>query len=132
MIPIFVEKLLKGEAPTIFGDGLQTRDFTHIDNVVDANLKACAASADANGKVFNIAYGTPSTLNELYAMIVDVLEKSIKPIYAAEREGDIKHSVADISQAIHTLAYHPKVALIDGLRKSITWYQKNQQVTNTE
>jgi UDP-N-acetylglucosamine 4-epimerase len=125
VIPIFVEKILKGEAPIIFGDGLQTRDFTHIDNVVEANLKACAAPVEACGKVFNIAFGEPSTLTGLYEMILQRVNKSINPIYQAAREGDIKHSVADITKAIDVLNYRPKISLIDGLKKSIEWYQQN-------
>jgi UDP-N-acetylglucosamine 4-epimerase len=125
VMPIFVEKLLKDEAPVIFGDGLQTRDFTHVDNVIEANLKACAAPSTACGQAYNIAYGETSTMNAVYATLVELMGKSIAPRYTHDRAGDIKHSSADIARACEMLGYRPKVSMIEGLKESISWYEAN-------
>jgi UDP-glucose 4-epimerase len=115
--------MMAGETPTIFGDGLTSRDFNYVDNAVSANLLACQApSAVATGRVFNIGTGKSQTLNEVYAAIAGQLGFSAKPKYGLEREGDIKHSLADISRAVKELGYQPKVQFHDGLRKTVDWY----------
>lgn len=124
VIPIFVKSLLEDRAPTIFGDGTQTRDFTYIDNVVEANIKACLAGDEANGEAFNIAYGEDTSLNSLYKKIVSLLGKKTTPIYGPERTGDIKHSLADISKAKNILGYNPKYNINIGLELTMDWYIK--------
>ncbi|MCX7748535.1 MAG: SDR family oxidoreductase [Clostridia bacterium] len=123
VIPIFVKKLLKDEAPTINGDGTQSRDFTYIDNVIEANLKACLADKTACGEVFNIAYGGRVSLLELYQQISSLLNKDIKPVFGPERKGDVKHSNADIAKARCLLKYEPDVDASEGLRRTIDWYK---------
>jgi len=125
VIPIFIKKSLNKEAPTINGDGKQSRDFTYIENVIEANLKACLADKEALGEVFNIAYGGRIYLNDLYWKICKLLEVDIQPIYGPERPGDIKHSNADISRAENVLGYHPKYDVNRGLEKAINWYKRN-------
>lgn len=125
VIPIFVKKLLKKEAPTINGDGKQSRDFTYIENAVEANLKACLADGGALGEVFNIAFGRRVYLNDLYWKICNLLEVNIQPIYGPERPGDIKHSNADISKAKNIFGYHPEYNVDRGLEKAIEWYKRN-------
>src|SRR5712672_2332322 len=106
----FITLMLSGQQPTMFGDGEQSRDFTYIDNAVDANLLACTApAAQAAGKVFNVATGQRVTLNETFKILQGLTSYSGSPIYAAERGGDIKHSLADISAAEKHLGYKPKI-----------------------
>ena len=125
VIPIFIKKLLKKEAPTINGDGKQSRDFTYIENVVEANLKACLVDGGALGEVFNIAYGGRVYLNDLYWKICKLLDVDIQPIYGPERPGDVKHSNADISKAERILGYYPEYDVDKGLEKAIEWYKKS-------
>ncbi|MHC4645342.1 MAG: NAD-dependent epimerase/dehydratase family protein [Planctomycetota bacterium] len=108
-IPAFVTAILKDKPPTIFGDGHQSRDFTYVDNVVDANLLAAAAKGAA-GQVVNIATGRAVTVNQIIAMINDLLGKNVKPLHADPRPGDIKHSLADITLAKKPPKYHSKKA----------------------
>jgi UDP-glucose 4-epimerase len=121
----FITLMLKGEQPTIFGDGEQSRDFTYIDNTVEANLLACAAPANVAGKMFNIATGRRVTLNETFKALRELTGYSGSPAYGAERGGDIKHSLADISLAKTFLGYTPKVDFEDGLRKTVEWYRSS-------
>jgi len=125
VIPIFIKKLLNKETPTIDGDGKQSRDFTYIENVIEANLKACLADGEALGEVFNIAYGGRVYLNDLYQKICKLLEVDIQPVYGPERSGDIKHSNANISKAENILGYHPEYDVDRGLEKAIEWYKRN-------
>lgn len=125
VIPIFVRKLLQGETPLIHGDGLQSRDFTYIENVIEANLKACLAGETAWGEAFNIAYGGQDTLNNLYAKLCDLLQVHIKPDYGPVRAGDIKHSNANIEKAKEHLLYAPVYDLNRGLELTIQWYKQN-------
>ncbi|HCU06390.1 MAG TPA: LPS biosynthesis protein WbpP [Holosporales bacterium] len=125
VVPLFVKKLLENKAPTINGDGLQSRDFTYIDNVVDANLKACLAKENACGEAYNIAFGAREFLNDLYKKLSQLLDKDIKVHYGPDRVGDIKHSNADISKAIQNLKYTPEIDLNKGLELSIQWYKEN-------
>jgi nucleoside-diphosphate-sugar epimerase len=123
-IPAFVTAILKDKSPTVFGDGLQSRDFTYIDNVVEANLLAARAEHTA-GEVLNIACGQAVTVNETIDTINELLGKSIKPIYDPPRPGDVKHSLADISLAQKLIAYKSKIPFKEGLQKAITWYREN-------
>jgi nucleoside-diphosphate-sugar epimerase len=123
----FVTKMLSGEEPTIFGDGEQSRDFTYIDNAVEANLLACKApAAQVAGKVFNVATGRRITLNETFKILQGLTAYSGLPAYAEERGGDIKHSLADISAAEEHLGYQPKVNFEDGLRRTVEWYRNSR------
>jgi nucleoside-diphosphate-sugar epimerase len=120
----FITLMLRGERPTIFGDGEQSRDFTYIDNAVEANLLACQAPAsEAAGKVFNVATGRRITLNETVKMLQGLTSYSGETIYGPERGGDIKHSLADISKAEAHLRYRPKVNFEEGLRRTVDWYR---------
>ena len=125
VIPKFMRQLLSNEAPQINGDGETSRDFTYVENVIQANLKACLASDEASGQAFNIAYGGRETLNNLYDKLSKLLCKNIKPVYGNERAGDIKHSNADISKAKDLLDYNPEYSMDRGLELTIDWYKKN-------
>ena len=124
VIPKFIKQILSNEQPIINGDGEQSRDFTFIENVIDANIKACETSSQFSGQVFNIAFGGSETLNNLFCYLCELLGKDIKPIYGPERIGDIKHSNADITKAKKMLNYNPKWDFKAGLRKAIGWYIK--------
>jgi UDP-glucose 4-epimerase len=122
----FITLMLRGEQPTIFGDGEQSRDFTYIDNVVEANLLACQAPAEkAAGQVFNAATGRRITLNETFKALQSLTGYSGQPKYAPERGGDIKHSLADISKAEAALGYRPLVDFVEGLRRTVEWYRQS-------
>lgn len=123
-IPAFATAILKDEPPTIYGDGQQSRDFTYIDNVVEANLLAVRAK-QTKGEVVNIACGKAVTVNAIIDMINELLGKDIKPIYAAPRPGDVKHSLANITAAEKLLSYKPTVPFKQGLEKAIEWYRDN-------
>ncbi len=123
-IPAFVTAILKDEPPTIYGDGEQSRDFTYIDNVVQANL--CAARAEkTNGEVVNVACAEKVTVNEIIELINEVVGKNVKPTYAPARAGDVKHSLADITAARELIGFEPVVLFRDGLQRAITWYRDN-------
>ncbi len=124
VIPAFVTAILKDERPTVFGDGLQSRDFTYVDNVVEANLLAAKAKKTC-GEVINIACGQAVTVNETIDTINGLVGKNIKPIYTDPRPGDVKHSLADITLAKETIGYEPKVLFPEGLQKAIGWYREN-------
>lgn len=124
-IPKFLKLLLKNEAPTINGDGKQSRDFTYIENVIEANIKACKAQSEAAGNVFNIAYGGRVYLIDIYYCLTKALGKDIEPKYGPERVGDVKHSNADISKAKELLGYDPDYSFEDGIKLAIEWYKKN-------
>ena len=115
--------LLNGERPTINGDGRQSRDFTYIENVIEANLKACAAPSEAAGEAYNIAYGGREYLIDIYYSLTKALGKDIKPIFGPDRAGDIKHSNADISKAQKLLGYSPEYSFERGLSQAIEWYK---------
>ena len=125
VIPKFIRQLLNGERPTINGDGQQSRDFTYIENVIEANLKACLASSAAAGEAFNIAYGGREYLNDIYKGLVEALQVDIEPIYGPDRAGDIKHSNADISKAKTLLGYDPEWSFERGIKAAIEWYKEN-------
>jgi len=125
VIPKFIKFLLDDIPPTIHGDGLQSRDFTYVSNVVQANINACFAPSECAGDVYNIACGSSETLNDVYYNICTLLGKSIKPIFAEARRGDVKHSNADISKAKLCLDYHPLVFFSEGLKMTIDWYKES-------
>jgi nucleoside-diphosphate-sugar epimerase len=123
----FITLMLSGKQPTMFGDGEQSRDFTYIDNAVEANLLACKAPAgQVAGKVFNVATGRRVTLNETFKLLQELTGYSGSAIYGEERGGDIKHSLADISLAEKHLGYKPKVNFEDGLKRTVDWYRSQQ------
>lgn len=125
VIPKFIKSLINGEAPTIYGDGLQSRDFTYIENVIDANLKACLADSKAAGETYNIGAGGQVTLNNVYNIISSLLSKKISPVYGPVRTGDIVHSNADIEKAKARINYEPKWTFDSGIIESIKWYKDN-------
>jgi nucleoside-diphosphate-sugar epimerase len=122
VIPIFVKALLSGEAPTIFGDGEQSRDFTYIDNVVAANLLACRSGLDG-GRVYNVACGERFTLNQLYSRLQNIIGASVEAEYGPTRPGDVKHSQAAIGSIAEELAYKVDVGFEEGLERTVTWYR---------
>ena len=123
-IPNFVTKILNNEQPIVYGDGEQSRDFTYVSNVVDANILACKTD-DVSGMAFNIACGSRTTVNVLIQEIRTILDKDTPSNYTDPRPGDVKHSHADISKAQDLLKYKPKVSFREGLEKTVSWY-KNQ------
>ena len=125
VIPKFIKQLLAGEQPTINGDGRQSRDFTYVENVVEANLKACLAPAEASGEAFNIAYGGREYLIDIYHTLTKALGVDIEPHFGPDRKGDIKHSNADISKARRLLGYDPSYDFARGLNEAIAWYREN-------
>ena len=124
VIPKFIKQLLKGEVPTINGDGRQSRDFTYIENVIEANLKACVAGSEAAGDVYNIAYGGREYLLDIYHHLTKALDMDVQPNFGPERAGDIKHSNANISKAKAMLGYEPEYNFKDGINEAIEWYRK--------
>lgn len=125
VIPKFIKMLMNGETPTINGDGMQSRDFTYIENVIEANLKACLAPHEAAGNAFNIAYGGREYLIDIYHSLTCALGKDIEPNFGPDRAGDIKHSNADISKAREMLGYDPDYDFDSGLKLAIDWYVEN-------
>lgn len=125
VIPKFIKQLMNDERPTINGDGKQSRDFTYIENVIEANLKACLAPHEAAGQAFNIAYGGREYLIDIYHALTRALDKDIEPIYGPDRKGDIKHSNADIDKAKSLLGYDPEYSFERGLNEAIAWYEEN-------
>lgn len=128
VIPLFITKMLKGERPTIFGDGQQSRDFTFVENVVEANRLAAEAQ-DSAGEVLNIACGNQITVNDLFNTIRQILQKDIEPVHASPRSGDILHSFADISKAEQTIDYKPSVSFDEGLKKTILYFEGGDRQT---
>ena len=128
----FITQMLAGERPTIFGDGQQSRDFTYVDNAVQANLLACRApAAEAAGRVFNVATATRIDLNEAFRMLAKITGYRGDPNYAPERTGDVKHSLADLSRAKRHLGYEPTVDFEEGLRRTVEWYQSQANSSAT-
>lgn len=125
VIPKFIKLLINNERPIINGDGKQSRDFTYIDNVIEANLKACQASSEYAGEVFNIAFGGREYLIDVYHILEKYLGKEIEPVFGPDRHGDIKHSNADISKAKKCLGYNPEYSFDKGIKECIEWYKNN-------
>ena len=125
VIPKFIMQLMKGEQPTINGDGKQSRDFTYVENVIEANLKACISGPEADGEAFNVAYGGREYLIDIYYTLTKALGVNIEPNFGPDRKGDIKHSNADISKARRLLGYDPDYDFSKGLNEAIEWYKVN-------
>jgi nucleoside-diphosphate-sugar epimerase len=125
VIPRFLRRMLKGERPVIFGDGEQSRDFTAVANVVQANLLA-AESSRGIGEVFNVACGQSSTLNQLVASLNAALGTDLPPIHEAPRPADIRHSYASIRKAREVLGYDPRVDVQEGLRQTVAWFKEHE------
>lgn len=123
-IPAFITHMLKNEPPTVYGDGEQTRDFTHIDNVVHANVLAARVARSA-GESVNIGYGSRVSVNGVIAKINELLGKNIRANHVAPRAGDVRHSLADILRAKAVLGYEPVVSFEEGLRRSIEWFAEH-------
>lgn len=125
VIPKFIKLLLNDEAPTINGDGKQSRDFTYIDNVIEANMRACLAPSEVAGEAYNVAFGGREYLIDIYNVLCEALGKNIEPNYGPDRAGDIKHSNADISKARKNLGYDPEYSFEKGIKLAIEWYKEN-------
>ena len=125
VIPKFIKQLMDGEVPTINGDGKQSRDFTYVENVVEANLKACQASSEAAGEAFNIGAGGREFLIDVYHNICKALDKDVEPHFGPDRKGDIRDSNADISKAKELLGYDPDYDFAKGIALAIDWYKEN-------
>lgn len=123
VVPIFISRLLEGRRPTIYGDGEQSRDFTYVKNVVDANLLA-ARSGTAEGQMVNIACGSKYTVNDLYARIKALVGGGEEPAYEEPRPGDVKHSQADVTKARELFGFSCSVSFEEGLKKTVEWYQR--------
>lgn len=126
VIPNFIDKMLKGEKPIIFDDGEQSRDFTFVSNVVEANILSVKAE-DVSDVVINVACNERTTVNSLVEKINEILRKNIRPLYKKPRPGDVKHSYADISKAEKMLKYSPGVTFKEGLEKTIRFYQERKE-----
>ena len=124
VLALFIPAVLQGRRPKIYGDGEQSRDFTYVKNVVEANLLACKAPG-VGGQVFNVACGDRITVNSMLQQINKITGKDISPVYAEARAGDIKHSQADIRLAKERIGYQAKVSFEEGLRNTIDWYRQN-------
>jgi nucleoside-diphosphate-sugar epimerase len=125
VLAVFCRKMLAGEQPTIYGDGETSRDFTFIQNTVEANLLAAAAPAEkVSGRVMNVATGERITLNQVFEELKTIIGYDGEAVYAPERAGDIKHSLADIALARELLGYAPSVSLREGLRRTVEWYRE--------
>jgi UDP-glucose 4-epimerase len=131
ILAIFTMKMLAGEIPTIYGDGEQSRDFTFIQNVVHGNLLASEAPAErVSGKVFNIATGNRVTLNQTVEILRRATGYTGEVRYAAERSGDVKHSLADISRAKESFGYEPLVNFNEGIERTVAWYKTAAETAN--
>jgi nucleoside-diphosphate-sugar epimerase len=125
----FIQQMLEGTRPTIFGTGDQGRDFTYIDNIISANLLACAAPAEkVAGKVFNTACGGQYTLKQIYQLLAKLTGFDRPPLYAKSRTGDILHSQADISAAAEAFGYRPLVGVEEGLQRTVEWYRETLKI----
>ena len=125
VIPKWIKQMLAGEKPVIHGDGMQSRDFTYVENVVEANLKACLAPDEAAGEAFNIAYGGREYLIDIYHSLCKALGRETEPVFGPPRAGDIRHSHADISKARALLGYDPDWSFADGIAQAVAWYKEN-------
>ncbi len=124
VIPLFIKAVLNNESPTINGNGKHSRDFTYVDNVVNANLKALfTENLNAVNQVYNIAYGEETSLIDLFENLKGIAGSDLSPLYAEERKGDVRHSLADISKATQLLDYEPLINLREGLKRAFEWYR---------
>lgn len=127
VISLFIRHLVEGRAPTIHGDGEQTRDFTYVTNVVDGALRASQADTDVSGQVINVATASRISLNDLFRTLKQITGGAVDPVYGPPRAGDVRDSLADISRAGNLLGYTPIVGLEEGLRQTVAWYASTQQ-----
>ncbi len=127
VIPKFIQAMLKGGPPVIYGDGEQSRDFTYIDNAVEANLLACKSDKVGQGEVINVACGKRYSLNEMVRMLNQILDTDIEPVYSESRPGDVKHSLADISKAGKLLGYEVMTSFREGLERTVDWFTEKQK-----
>ncbi len=126
VIPKFVTAYLRGEPPVVFGDGTQSRDFAFIDNVVQANLKACTAPGAA-GHIFNIACGERTSLLQVLDQLAEIFGRRIEPRFESARPGDVKHSLADIELSRRLLGYQPEIFFAEGLRRTVEWFREQER-----
>jgi UDP-N-acetylglucosamine 4-epimerase len=124
VIPLFMKAALEGNSPLINGDGAQTRDFTFVENVVQANVKALLEAPVTQHEVFNVAFGGRTSLNELWAIIAGLADAKVVPNYGPPRAGDIRDSLADISKARNLLGYQPEIDIHEGLKIAMDWYRQ--------
>jgi nucleoside-diphosphate-sugar epimerase len=129
VISLFASALLENRAPTIYGDGEQTRDFTYVANVVDGVLRACEAPG-ASGQIINVATGNRISLNQLFEAMRRLIGVDIKPQYTGDRAGDVRDSQADIARAREILGYQPLVSFEEGLRRTVDWYRTLRPTPN--
>jgi UDP-N-acetylglucosamine/UDP-N-acetylgalactosamine 4-epimerase len=129
VIPLFIKAILDNEPPVINGDGETSRDFTYVENAVQANIKALFTDTNISGEVFNIAFGEQTTLNDLFETLKGIAGSDLAPKYGPERSGDVKHSLADISKAGKILGYSPEVSVREGLKKSFEWYRERHNLS---
>lgn len=125
VIPLFIQSALQSKAPYINGDGETSRDFTFVENAVQANVKAMLATGVAEHEVMNIAFGERTTLNQLWQRITEIAGIKFSPEYREERKGDVRHSLADISKANSSISYSPAYSVLEGLRISYDWYKNS-------
>ena len=125
VIPKFIGSMLNGKRPTVYSDGKQTRDFTFVENIVAANINACKSEELPDERIFNCAFGSQISIQKLLMELNRILNKDIKPIFAAPRRGDVMHSYADVSRAVHYLQYKPMTNFREGLERTCEWFSKN-------
>jgi nucleoside-diphosphate-sugar epimerase len=131
VIPLFIRRMLSGHAPRIHGDGLQSRDFTFVDNVATANIKACFAPGKI-AECYNVAAGQPHSLLELVQTLNDILGTDIAPSFDETRAGDVKHSHAAIARAENAFGYNPRVTFREGLEQTVAWYRDQAAPVQTQ
>jgi len=127
VIPLFIQSALKNESPSINGDGETSRDFTFVENAVQANIKALLVPGINQHEVINIACGERTTLNQLWKQICEILAVNITPNYSEERKGDVRHSLADVTKASNLIHYSPLISILQGLSIACTWYKKDSK-----
>jgi UDP-glucose 4-epimerase len=128
VIPLFIRAMTQGKSPLIFGDGDQSRDFTFVDDVVQANMKA-AETPDIGGRLYNVACGRQTSLLQLVAILNQLLGTRIAPTHGKPRTGDVKHSLADIERARTDLGYRPTTEMREGLQRCLAWWQQREETT---
>jgi UDP-glucose 4-epimerase len=125
VVPKFITSLLKGESPPIYGDGNQERDFTYIDNVVEANILSLTTDSGA-GESFNVANGSPNSVNKLLSILRDITNKNINAVYLPPRKGDVRKTHADINKIQKILGWQPKIDFYEGLKRTVEWFKNVQ------
>jgi nucleoside-diphosphate-sugar epimerase len=126
VVPIFITRMLRGQRPTVHGNGKQSRDFSYIDNVVEANISICNAVSSVSG-IYNVACGAETSIVGLAALINEILGTRLEPQFEPGRDGDIHRSCADISRAQKVFGYKPRISVGEGLKRSVEWYRLEDQ-----